>query len=143
MARLKENKAREHRIEMEAVVDAYNAAERAMGWYCYLEERLKVPFKARCKSKRAVSPLRIREEVMCWGWLRRRSVNPRCLFECGGVVATWRCRCLSWNRWQRTVRPKRPSLIGITGWAEAMNFEFLIREDMKPFPRHHTKSNLE
>ena len=67
MARLKENKAREHRIEMEAVVDAYNAAERAMGWYCYLEERLKVPFKARCKSKRAVSPLRIREEVNVLG----------------------------------------------------------------------------
>ena len=33
MARLKENKAREHRIEMEVVVDAYNAEERAMGWY--------------------------------------------------------------------------------------------------------------
>ena len=67
MARLKENKAREHRIEMEAVVDAYDSAERAMGWYCYLEERLKVPFKARCKSKRAVSPLRIREEVNVLG----------------------------------------------------------------------------
>ncbi len=67
MARLKENKAREHRIEMEAVVDAYNSDERAMGWYCYLEERLKVPFKARCKSKRAVSPLRIREEVNVLG----------------------------------------------------------------------------
>jgi hypothetical protein len=63
MARVKENKAREHRIEMEAVVDAYNSEERAMGWYYYLEGRLKVPFKARCKSKRAVSPLRIGEEV--------------------------------------------------------------------------------
>ena len=67
MSRVRENKARERRIEMEAVVDAYNAAERAMGWYCYLEERLKVPFKARCKSKRAVSPLRIREEVNVLG----------------------------------------------------------------------------
>jgi Calcium binding len=67
MSRVSENKAREHRIEMETVVDAYNAAERAMGWYCYLEERLKVPFKARCKSKRTVSPLRIREEVNVLG----------------------------------------------------------------------------
>ena len=67
MARLKENKAREHRIEMEAVVDAYNSDERAMGWYYYLEGRLKVPFKARCKFKRAVSPLRIREEVNVLG----------------------------------------------------------------------------
>lgn len=63
MARVRENKARERRIEMEAIVDAYNASERAMGWFYYLEERLKVPFKARCRSKRAVSPLRIGEEV--------------------------------------------------------------------------------
>ena len=38
-----------------------------MGWYYYLEGRLKVPFKARCKSKRAVSPLRRREEVNVLG----------------------------------------------------------------------------
>jgi Calcium binding len=63
MSRVRENKARERRIEMQAVVDAYNESERAMGWYYYLEERLKFPFKARCKSKRAVSPLRIGEEV--------------------------------------------------------------------------------
>ena len=63
MARLKENKTRERRIEMEAVVDSYNSEERAMGWYHYLEGRLKFPFKARCQSKRAVSPLRIQEEI--------------------------------------------------------------------------------
>src|SRR5262245_27572822 len=66
MARIKENKTRERRIEMEVVVDAYNESERAMGWYYYLEERLN-PFKARCKSKRAVSPLRIGEEVTVLG----------------------------------------------------------------------------
>jgi hypothetical protein len=63
MPQVKENKARERRIEMEVVVDAYNAEERAMGWYYYLEEKLKFPFKARCKSKRAVSPLQVGEEV--------------------------------------------------------------------------------
>jgi hypothetical protein len=67
MKRLKENKARERRIETKIVVDAYNSAERAMGWYCYLEERVKFSFKARCKSKRAVSPLRIGEEVSVLG----------------------------------------------------------------------------
>ncbi len=46
MARLKENKPRERRIEMEAVVDADNSEERAMGRYYYLEERPRVPFKA-------------------------------------------------------------------------------------------------
>jgi hypothetical protein len=63
MTRMKENKTREHRIEMEVVVDAYNAEERAMGWYYYLEERLKFPFKGRCKSKREISPLCVGEEV--------------------------------------------------------------------------------
>ncbi len=67
MSRLKENKPRERRIEMEVVVDAYNSEERAMGWYYYLEERLKFPFKARCKSKREVSPLRLGEEVEVLG----------------------------------------------------------------------------
>lgn len=62
-SRLKEDKAREQRIEMEIVVDAYNADERSMGWYCYLDEQLKFPFKARCKSKREISPLRVGEEV--------------------------------------------------------------------------------
>ena len=63
MSRVRENKARERRIEMHAVVDAYNESERAMGWYYYLEERLEFPFKARCKSKREISPLDIEEEV--------------------------------------------------------------------------------
>src|SRR5258707_12025407 len=70
MTRLKENKARERRIEMEAVVDAYNSEERAMGWYYYLEERLKFPFKARCKSKREISPLRLGEDVDVMGMAR-------------------------------------------------------------------------
>ena len=48
---------------MEAVVDAYNSEERAMGWYYYLEEKLKVPFKARCKAERQISPLRVGEDV--------------------------------------------------------------------------------
>lgn len=67
MSWLKENKARERRIEMEVVVDAYNESERALGWYYYLEERLKFPFKARCTSKRAVSPLYTGEEVTVLG----------------------------------------------------------------------------
>jgi len=67
MVRLKQDKIREHRIAMEAVVDAYNEGERAMGWYYYLEGKLKFPFKARCKAKRAVSPLGVGEEVKVLG----------------------------------------------------------------------------
>jgi hypothetical protein len=90
MARVKENKAREHRIAMEAVVDAYNSEERAMGWYYYLEGRLKVPFQARCKTKRAVSPLRVREEVSVLGMAPEEECESEMF-----VLVRWRGRSLA------------------------------------------------
>ena len=54
----KRDETREERISMEIVVDAYNEEERAMGWYCYLEDKLTFPFLTRCISERAISPLR-------------------------------------------------------------------------------------
>ena len=50
------DEAREHRIVMEIVVDAYDEQERAMGWYYYLEGKLNLPFRARCATRRSVSP---------------------------------------------------------------------------------------
>lgn len=115
MARLKENNARERRIEMEAIVDAYNSEERAMGWYYYLEGRMKVPFKARCKSKRAVSPLRIREEVNVLGmapeeecesemfvrvrWCGRSLAVPLSQLEPLGADAATREAVGDWHYW--------------------------------------------
>jgi Calcium binding len=63
MARTPEQADREQRIDYEAVVDAYDEVERAMGWYCYLQDRLKMPFDAICKSNRASSALTLGEEV--------------------------------------------------------------------------------
>lgn len=57
------NRAREHRIEQEIVVDAYTAEERAMSWNYYLEEKLQFPFKAKCIAVREISPLKKSEEV--------------------------------------------------------------------------------
>ncbi len=57
------DEAREQRITDEIVVDAYDAQERALGWYYYLEEQLKFPFHARCTHTEAVSPLRRGEEI--------------------------------------------------------------------------------
>jgi hypothetical protein len=54
---------REKRIDMEVMVDCYDRHERAMGWYYYLENQLRFPFTATCTSKRAVSPLRVKDEV--------------------------------------------------------------------------------
>ena len=57
------NSDREERIAMEIIVDAYGPEEQAMGWYYYLEETLQFPFTAICNSKRAISPLLVKDEV--------------------------------------------------------------------------------
>jgi len=66
---LKANKdeAREHRIVMEIVVDAYGAEEQAIGWYYYLEDTIMFPFTARCVAKRPISPLKVGDEVDIYG----------------------------------------------------------------------------
>jgi Calcium binding len=62
-AKPRQNKDREERIAMEIVVDAYGPEEQAMGWYYYLEEKLQFPFTAVCMAKRAISPLKVKDEV--------------------------------------------------------------------------------
>jgi hypothetical protein len=66
MARAKD-KIREERIDMEVIVDAYDSTERAMGWYYYLNDKMKVPFKARCRFARPTSVLKVKEEVEVLG----------------------------------------------------------------------------
>ena len=63
MARIPEEPDREHRIHYEAVVDAYGEEERAMEWYYYIEDKLHCPFRAKCISKRRISPLEEEVEV--------------------------------------------------------------------------------
>ncbi len=67
VARAENNEERERRIEEEIVVDAYGEEERALGWYYYLESRLKFPFQARCVVEKRVSPLRKGEQVQVTG----------------------------------------------------------------------------
>lgn len=61
------NRAREHRIEQDIVADAYTEEERALGWYCYLEDKLEFPFAARCVAARKGSPLKVGETVEVTG----------------------------------------------------------------------------
>ena len=56
-------KAREYRIIMEIVVDAYGPEERSMGWYCYLENTMTFPFKATCNSDDSFTHLSKGDEV--------------------------------------------------------------------------------
>ena len=57
------DKEREERITMEIIVDANGPEEQAMGWYYYLEDKLRFPFTAICNEKRAISPLLAKDEV--------------------------------------------------------------------------------
>jgi hypothetical protein len=63
MKRPPRDEEREQRITMGIVVDAYTPEEQAMSWYYSLEDRLHFPFVARCTAERAISSLRVGDEV--------------------------------------------------------------------------------
>jgi len=63
MAKVRRNHDRENRIHEEIIVDAYGPEEQAMGWYYYLEEKLRFPFRAECIASVPTSPLRKEESV--------------------------------------------------------------------------------
>jgi len=90
MPRVKKENAREPRITYEIVVDAYGEWERAMGWYYYLQDRLRFPFRVRCHKRRALSPLATNEEVEVVG-LPPEEESAREMF----VTVRWRDRPLA------------------------------------------------
>lgn len=63
MAKTRRDPEREDRIHNEVIVDAYNAEEQVMGWYYYLEGKLRFPFRSKCVASKMVSPLRKGEAV--------------------------------------------------------------------------------
>jgi hypothetical protein len=58
-----ERSKRDERIAMEIVVDSYDEEEQMLGWQAYLSQKLHFPFTARCIEQRAISPLKIGDEV--------------------------------------------------------------------------------
>jgi Calcium binding len=54
---------REERIHDEAIVDTYGPEEQSLGWYYYLENKIRFPFQATCLAAKVVSPLRKGEVV--------------------------------------------------------------------------------
>ena len=67
MPPIKKDPKRDERITMEITVDANGPEEQAMGWYYYLEEKLRFPFLAKCIADRAISPLRKGDEIEILG----------------------------------------------------------------------------
>jgi hypothetical protein len=50
MTKQEKDPIREKRIDYEIVVDAYDAEERAIGWYYYLADKISFPFLAKWKK---------------------------------------------------------------------------------------------
>jgi hypothetical protein len=63
MKKLKKDPVREDRIQNEPLADANGPEEQVMGWYYYLDDKIRFPFQARCIAAKVVSPLRKGEIV--------------------------------------------------------------------------------
>jgi hypothetical protein len=74
MAKPNKDPLREERIDNEVVVDAYGPDERAMGWYYYLEDKIRFPFQAQCIAAKTNSPLLKGETVE----VRRMAAEDAC-----------------------------------------------------------------
>jgi hypothetical protein len=106
MKRRSRDEEREQRITMEIVVDAYTPEEQAMGWYYSLEDRLTFPFVASCTAERAVSPLRVGDEVEVVGM----APDEECQHEMF-VLIGWERRGLAvpWASWRASRWMSRPA----------------------------------
>jgi hypothetical protein len=89
MDQLERDEERGHRIEMEAIADAYDAEEPALGWYYYLDNKISFPFRATCIRERRSSPLRDGEEVEAI----RMAPEDDCMHEMF-VIVRWDDRAL-------------------------------------------------
>jgi hypothetical protein len=58
MKKSKQDPIREDRIHNEAIADANGPEEQVMGWHCYLDDKIRFPFQAKCIAATIVSPLR-------------------------------------------------------------------------------------
>jgi len=63
MTSMEKDEAREDRISMEVIADAYNTEEQAMGWYYYLDDKIQFPFDAKCVVERRISPLNVGDQI--------------------------------------------------------------------------------
>ena len=114
---------REQRITMEAVVDAYDSSERAMGWYYYLDGKMKVPFKARCSSLGPSPFLRSKTKWKSSAWRRKRSATAKCLSGFDGPASELPFRWRNCDHCRKIKRPRRRSVIGSTGWIAGTSCE--------------------
>jgi hypothetical protein len=102
----------ENRIHNEVIVDAYRPEEQAMGWYSYLDGKMRFPFQARCVVTRVVSPLRKRETVE----VRRMAPEEACSSDML-VLIRWQGRNLAVSLSQlAAVEPDEATAEALRDW---------------------------
>jgi calcium binding protein len=112
MAKPKIDEVREKRIDEEIIVDCYGEAERAMGWYYYLEDHLEFPFTAKCIAAKSISPLKVGEEVE----VLRMAPEDECDHEIL-VTIRWEKRKFAAPLSQLgSVRASRETITGVQDW---------------------------
>lgn len=120
MAKPKRDPVREERIHNEVVVDAYGPEEQAMGWYYYLEGKIRFPLQAKRVVAKAVTPLLKGEIVEVQGMAPEEACSSDML-----VLIKWQGQTMAvplsqLGEWTWTNQPLRPSRTGITGWPRAI-----------------------
>ncbi len=89
MAKSKKDRIRENRISDEVIVDASGPEEQAMGWYYYVDDKIRFPFRAKCIASTPASPLRKGETVE----VRRMAPEEACAANMF-VLVRWQSRNL-------------------------------------------------
>jgi hypothetical protein len=90
MKKPKKDPVREDRIHNEAIADANGPEEQVMGWYYYLEDKIRFPFQAKCIAAKVVSPLRKGETAEVQGM----APEDACSFEML-VLIRWHDRTMA------------------------------------------------
>jgi hypothetical protein len=78
MKKPKKDPVREDRIHNEAIVDANGPEEQVMGWYYYLDDKIRFPFQAKCIAVKVVSPLRKGRPSKSSVWHLKTPALPTC-----------------------------------------------------------------
>ena len=119
IAKHKRDPIREDRIENEVIVDAYGPEEQAMGWYYYLEDKIRFSFQATCIAARRFRPSSKEKQSKSEGWHPKKPALATCSCSSNGKAGPWRSPCLNCKPSRGTKQPMKPSRIGITGWLRA------------------------
>jgi hypothetical protein len=97
-----------------------------MDWYYYLDAKMKVPFKARCRFARAISVLKVKEvkeEVEVLGMAPEEECESEMFVWVGRAGERIAVPLAQLRPLSKDEETRRPSAIGSTGWIAGTSYE--------------------